>query len=45
MTRSPTLQLKNPASIICALEGDIRWGQFEKARFLALFTMSTSISL
>ncbi|CAF4984446.1 unnamed protein product, partial [Rotaria sp. Silwood1] len=28
MTRSPTLQLKNPASIICALEGDVRCGQW-----------------
>ena len=42
MTRSPTLQLKNPASIICALEGDIRCDQFEKARFLALFTVFNS---
>ena len=33
MTRSPTLQLKNPASIICELEGDDRCGQCENVLF------------
>ncbi|CAF3968744.1 unnamed protein product [Rotaria sp. Silwood1] len=42
MTRSPTLQLKNPASIICELEGDDRCGQCENVRFRTCLMLSTS---
>ncbi len=42
MTRSPTLQLKKPASIICEAEGDDRCGQCEKVLFRTCLRLSTS---
>ncbi len=45
MTRSPTLQLKKPASIICELEGEDRCGQWEKLLFRTCLRVSTSTSV
>ncbi len=45
MTRSPTLQLKKPASIICELEGDARCDQCEKVLFRTCLRVSTSTSI
>ena len=45
MTRSPTLQLKKPASIICEAEGDDRCGQLENPRFRTCLRLSTSVKV
>jgi hypothetical protein len=45
MTRSPTLQLKKPASIICETEGDDRCGQCEKVLFRTRLRVLTSTKI
>jgi hypothetical protein len=45
MTRSPTLQLKKPACIICDAEGDDRCGQCEKVLFRICWIVFTSTKI